>query len=328
MGLAASQGRYLALTARNSDLVYEAQQISQQRLALATQTQSVADEYNEAMSNTVLLANLVDGSQRLTYDIITSKDAFSGLNMRIVDTNGNVVVPPNPSSISVTYTDENGEEVTETITSASFFANKYMSEDIQLSQMGTWSLEELVDYYNEKGQAMKKFLHKKPMAYQQARISSPFGKRRHPIYKDVRIHWGVDYAAPKGSAVYAGGDGVIVAAKYNGGYGKYIKIRHNSEFSTAYGHLNGYAKGIRPGVRVKQGQLIAYVGSTGRSTGPHLHYEVIKNGKRVNPLTIKAATGNNLGGQNLKKFKTMVADLKKSYSTMFAESETKKLAKK
>ncbi len=185
-----------------------------------------------------------------------------------------------------------------------------------------------VDYYNEKGQAMKKFLHKKPMAYQQARISSPFGKRRHPIYKDVRIHWGVDYAAPKGSAVYAGGDGVIVAAKYNGGYGKYIKIRHNSEFSTAYGHLNGYAKGIRSGVRVKQGQLIAYVGSTGRSTGPHLHYEVIKNGKRVNPLTIKAATGNNLGGQNLKKFKTMVADLKKSYSTMFAESETKKLAKK
>jgi len=134
-----------------------------------------------------------------------------------------------------------------------------------------------VDYYNEKGQAMKKFMHRKPMAYQQARISSPFGKRRHPIYKDVRIHWGVDYAAPRGSAVYAGGDVVVVAAKYNGGYGKYIKIRHNSEYSTAYGHLNGYAKGIKPGVRVKQGQLIAYVGSTGRSTGPHLHYEVIKN---------------------------------------------------
>lgn len=185
-----------------------------------------------------------------------------------------------------------------------------------------------VDYYNEKGQAMKKFLHRKPMAYQQARISSPFGKRRHPIYKDVRIHWGVDYAAPRGSAVYAGGDGVVVAAKYNGGYGKYIKIRHNSEYSTAYGHLNGYAKGIKPGVRVKQGQLIAYVGSTGRSTGPHLHYEVIKKGKRVNPVTIKAATGNNLGGQNLKKFKSIVADLKKSYSTMFAEKDTLKVAKK
>ncbi len=185
-----------------------------------------------------------------------------------------------------------------------------------------------VDYYNEKGQAMKKFLHRKPMAYQQARISSPFGKRRHPIHKDIRIHWGVDYAAPRGSAVYAGGDGVVQAAKYNGGYGKYIKIRHNSEFSTAYGHLNGYAKGIRPGVRVKQGQLIGYVGSTGRSTGPHLHYEVIKNGKRVNPLTIKAATGNNLGGQSLKRFKRMVADIKQSYSKMFADANTKKLAKK
>jgi len=185
-----------------------------------------------------------------------------------------------------------------------------------------------IDYYNEKGQAMKKFLHRKPMAYQQARISSPFGKRRHPIHKDIRIHWGVDYAAPRGSAVYAGGDGVVQVAKYNGGYGKYIKIRHNSEFSTAYGHLNGYAKGIRPGVRVKQGQLIGYVGSTGRSTGPHLHYEVIKNGKRVNPLTIKAATGNNLSGQNLKKFKQIVADIKQSYSRMFAEADTKKLAKK
>lgn len=185
-----------------------------------------------------------------------------------------------------------------------------------------------VDYYNEKGQAMKKFLHRKPMAYQQARISSPFGKRRHPIHKDIRIHWGVDYAAPRGSAVYAGGDGVVQVVKYNGGYGKYIKICHNSEFSTAYGHLNGYARGITPGVRVKQGQLIGYVGSTGRSTGPHLHYEVIKNGKRVNPLTIKAATGNNLSGQNLKKFKQIVADIKQSYSRMFAESGTKKLAKK
>ena len=185
-----------------------------------------------------------------------------------------------------------------------------------------------VDYYNENGQAMKKFLHRKPMAFQQARISSPFGKRRHPIHKDIRIHWGVDYAAPRGSAVYAGGDGVVQVAKYNGGYGKYIKIRHNSEFSTAYGHLNGYAKGIRPGVRVKQGQLIGYVGSTGRSTGPHLHYEVIKNGKRVNPLTIKAATGNNLSGANMQKFKKIVANIKQSYGNMFAESTSKKMAKK
>ena len=149
MGLAASQGRYLALTARNSDLIYEAQQISQQRLALATETQAIADEYNDAMSNTVMLANLADGSQRLTYDIITSKDPFAGLNMRIVDINGNVVVPPYQSSIHITYTDENGEEVNETITSPSDFANKYMSDDIQIEEMGTWSLEELEEYYNQ-----------------------------------------------------------------------------------------------------------------------------------------------------------------------------------
>ena len=186
----------------------------------------------------------------------------------------------------------------------------------------------IVGYYNEKGQAMKKFLHRKPMSYQQARISSPFGKRRHPIHKDIRIHWGVDYAAPKNSLIYAGGDGVVTVAKYNGGYGNYIKIRHNSEYSTAYGHLNKFAKGIKPGVRVKQGQLIGYVGSTGRSTGPHLHYEVIHKGRRVNPTTIKAATGENLGGKNLQKFKRIVADIKQSYSKMFAENESKSVQTK
>lgn len=183
-----------------------------------------------------------------------------------------------------------------------------------------------VDYYNEKGLAMKKTLSRKPMSFQNARISSPFGKRRHPILRDIRIHWGVDYAAPAGSLVYAGGDGVIQVAKYNGGYGNYIKIRHNSEYSTAYGHMKAFAKGIRPGVRVKQGQVIGYVGSTGRSTGPHLHYEVIRNGRRVNPTTIKAAAGENLKGSSLKEFKTVVAGIKDSYQKMFAQEQSAKMA--
>lgn len=185
-----------------------------------------------------------------------------------------------------------------------------------------------VDYYTEKGFAMKKTLHRKPMSFQNARISSPFGKRRHPIYKDLRIHWGVDYAAPRGTLVYAGGDGVVQVAKYNGGYGNYIKIRHNSEYSTAYGHMQKFASGIRPGVRVKQGQVIGYVGSTGRSTGPHLHYEVIKDGKRVNPTTIKASTGNNLEGSNLKNFKKLVADIQSSYGNMFASKTGNKTARR
>lgn len=183
-----------------------------------------------------------------------------------------------------------------------------------------------VDYYTEKGYAMKKTLDRKPISFKQARISSPFGRRFHPILKKYKVHWGVDYAAPKGTKIYAGGDGVVQMAKYNGSYGNYVKIRHNSEYSTAYGHMWKFAKGIRPGVRVKQGQLIGYVGSTGRSTGPHLHYEVLQNGKRVNPLKIKAAAGENLKGQQLASFKKKVAILKETHKNMFASADKKKLA--
>ena len=167
-----------------------------------------------------------------------------------------------------------------------------------------------VDYYNEKGLALKKSLDKKPMEFKKARISSRFGRRFHPILKTYKTHDGVDYAAPTGTKVYASADGVITMSKWYGGYGNYVKIRHNSEYSTAYGHLKSFAKGIRPGVRVKQGQVIAYVGNTGRSTGPHLHFEVIKNGRKVDPLKIKAATGENLKGTKLAEFKKVVAQIK------------------
>lgn len=180
-----------------------------------------------------------------------------------------------------------------------------------------------VDYFNEKGLAMKKTLSRRPMAYQSSRISSHFGRRRHPIYKDVRIHWGVDYPAPTGSAIYAAGDGVVQVAQYRNGYGNYVRIRHNSEYSTAYGHMKGYAKGIRPGVRVKQGQLIGYVGSTGRSTGPHLHYEIIRNGQRVNPLTVKATASENLSGKNLTNFKSTVAKVKDTRNKILAANKAK-----
>ena len=186
-----------------------------------------------------------------------------------------------------------------------------------------------VDYYEANGRALKKTLDRKPMSFKNARISSPFGKRYHPILKKYKIHWGVDYAAPKGTLIYAGGDGIVQVAKYNGSYGNYVKIRHNSEYSTAYGHMNGFAKGIRPGVRVKQGQVIGYVGSTGRSTGPHLHYEVIKNGRRVNPRTIKASTGENLKGNDLAKFKKTVAQIDNTYGKAFVKvDDDTKLAKK
>lgn len=163
-----------------------------------------------------------------------------------------------------------------------------------------------IDYYNEKGLVLKRTLDRKPMEFRSARISSHFGWRRHPILKQRILHSGVDYAAPMGSRIYASGDGVIKRAQWAGGYGKYIVIRHNSEFSTGYAHMSNFARGIKPGVRVKQGQVIGYVGSTGRSTGPHLHFEVVKNGKKVDPLKVKAATGTNLAGKELKRFKAEV----------------------
>ena len=157
---------------------------------------------------------------------------------------------------------------------------------------------------------MKKNLDRKPMEFKKARISSRFGRRYHPILKRYRGHDGVDYAAPAGTKIYASGDGVVAMAKWNGGYGKYIKIRHNAEYSTGYAHMRAFAKGIRPGVRVKQGQVIGYVGNTGLSTGPHLHFEVMRNGRKVNPLTVKAATGENLKGAKLAAFKKVVAKVK------------------
>ena len=166
-----------------------------------------------------------------------------------------------------------------------------------------------VDYYNSNGLVLKRTLDRKPMEFRSARISSRYGWRRHPILKKRILHSGIDYAAPKGSRIYASGDGVVKRAEWAGGYGKYVVIRHNSEFSTGYAHMNSFARGIKPGVRVKQGQVIGYVGSTGRSTGPHLHFEIIKNGKKIDPLKVKAATGINLSGKDLQQFKKTVAEI-------------------
>ncbi len=152
MGLAASQGRYLCLTARNSDLVYEGQQISQQRLNLASETEEIANNYTEAINNTILQATTADGgTQQLTYDIITNQDPYTGLCMRIVDLDGNVVVPSQSYSLNVTSTDEDGEETTTSITSASDFISLYMSDlDADESdEMSSWSLSALAEYYSE-----------------------------------------------------------------------------------------------------------------------------------------------------------------------------------
>ncbi len=135
-----------------------------------------------------------------------------------------------------------------------------------------------------------------------ARLSSRYGRRRHPILGYTKMHRGIDFAAPRGTPIMAAGDGMVESAGWNGGYGRYIRIRHNSEFKTAYAHMTRIAKGMRRGKRVKQGQVIGYVGSTGRSTGPHLHYEVIRQGRQINPLGLKLPTGRKLTGAERKLF--------------------------
>ncbi len=157
-------------------------------------------------------------------------------------------------------------------------------------------------HYDKHGKSVKKALMKTPI--NGARLSSPFGMRKHPIDGFNKMHRGTDFAAPMGTPIMASGDGVVKKAGWCGGGGNCVKIRHNSTYQTVYAHMSKFARGIKSGVRVKQGQTIGYVGSTGKSTGPHLHYEVIVNGKKVNSQKLKLPSGKILKGGERKLFET------------------------
>ena len=159
-----------------------------------------------------------------------------------------------------------------------------------------------IGHYDKNGKSIQKALMKTPI--NGARLSSPFGMRKHPIDGFNKMHRGTDFAAPLGTPIMASGSGVIKKAGWCGGGGNCVVIKHNSTYQTIYAHMSKFAKGIRGGVRVKQGQTIGYVGSTGKSTGPHLHYEVLINGKRVNSQTLKLPSGKILKGNERKIFET------------------------
>jgi murein DD-endopeptidase MepM/ murein hydrolase activator NlpD len=160
--------------------------------------------------------------------------------------------------------------------------------------------DNVVDYYDESGKSVKKFLVRKPVA--DGTITSGFGGRNHPILGFTKMHTGVDWASSSGTAIYAAGNGIVEKAGYEGGYGKYIRIRHANGWETAYGHMSAFARGMETGKKVRQGQLIGYVGSTGLSTGNHLHYEMIVNGRFVDPMKIKLPRGRVLEGAQLAGF--------------------------
>lgn len=156
------------------------------------------------------------------------------------------------------------------------------------------------DWYDAEGRSARRFLMKTPI--NGARLSSGYGMRRHPILGYSRMHQGTDFAAPTGTPILAAGDGTIARAGPYGGYGNYVRIRHANGYETAYAHMSRFARGMRAGARVRQGQVIGYVGTTGRSTGPHLHYEVLLRGRQMNPMTLRVATGRNLEGRALELF--------------------------
>ena len=183
-------------------------------------------------------------------------------------------------------------------------------EYLQLTSRGTplkyylFTTPEFSEYFDEKGKGMTKSLMKTPI--NGARLSSGFGYRKHPILGYNKLHKGVDFAAPSGTPIFAAGNGVVEFAGKNGAYGNYVRIRHDGTFKTAYAHMKGFKKGIYDGARVKQGDIIGYVGTTGRSTGPHLHYEIIQNGEQMNPAKLKLPSGRKLNEKELNQFNNLM----------------------
>jgi len=181
--------------------------------------------------------------------------------------------------------------------------------------------EDIARLFDARGQSVQKALMLTPI--DGARLSSGYGMRKHPIMGYNKMHRGLDFAAPRGTPIMAAGDGIVEYAGRRGTYGHYIRIRHPNMYQTVYAHLRGYAKGMKRGVRVKQGETIGYVGSTGRSTGPHLHFEVRHGGSPVNPAAVKTPPGRELEGKELKRFLATKSRLETLYASL---TEDKKLA--
>lgn len=179
-------------------------------------------------------------------------------------------------------------------------------------------------WWNEKGESMRKAFLKAPLKF--SRISSGFSyARRHPVTRRVQPHTGIDYAAPKGTPVMSIGDGVVTSKKYEGAGGNTVRIRHNSVYSTAYLHLSGYAKGLKVGQRVRQGEVIGYVGSTGRSTGPHLDFRVWKNGSPINPLKMESPPAEPLKKENLEDFELVHKKYRAQVDSIYARDIVREL---
>lgn len=175
-----------------------------------------------------------------------------------------------------------------------------------------------VDFYNERGEGVRKALLRTPI--NGARLTSGFGMRQHPILGYSKMHQGIDFGAPTGTPVFAAGDGVIEKREVFGGYGNYVRVRHSSGYATAYAHLSRFGQNIQVGKRVRQEQIIGYVGTTGRSTGPHLHYEILRDNRQVNPMKVKFPSSLKLEGTTLARFKEIRSIADRQYAELIQSS--------
>ncbi len=230
--------------------------------------------YEAALANGASDQQVVDFASAFAYDIDFQREIHPGDRFEIV---------------FETFYDERGKPVRNGEVLYAALEGKALTRGFY---QFTPSDDAVADYYDQNGESATKFLMKTPI--NGARLSSSFGKRRHPISGYTRLHKGTDFAAPTGTPIYAAGHGTIERANRNGGYGNYVRIRHSRGYETAYAHLSRFAKGMKSGTRVRQGDVIGYVGSTGASTGPHLHYEVWVDDKPVNAMSLKLPTGRKL----------------------------------
>lgn len=241
---------------------------------------------------------IIDLIRIYSYDVDFQREVRSGDKFDLLYTN---------------YVDETGEAVKG---GAIQYAELTLKGTHKPLYRFTTSEDQVTDYFTPKGWSGKRMLMRTPV--DGARLTSGFGLRRHPILGYNKLHRGVDFGAPTGTPVMAAGNGVVEMAKWYGGYGRYIRLKHVNSYGTAYAHLSRFARGIKNGARVRQGQIIGYVGTSGRSTGPHLHYEVLAKAKQINPMGVKLPTGRNLGGRDLAAFQadvTRITDLLQTTQT-------------
>ncbi len=202
------------------------------------------------------------------------------------------------------FYDENGKKVRDGSVLYSSLVLQNRKIDIYMHKV-----DNRIEYFDSKGNSIKKSLLRTPI--NGARVSSGFGMRRHPILGYSKMHKGVDFAASTGTPILAAGSGTLVYMGIKGGYGNYVQIKHNNDYSTAYGHASRFNKKFRVGAKVKQGDVVAYVGTTGRSTGPHLHFELLYRGSQVNPAKVKATSGIKLVGKELVRFESSKNEIDK-----------------